>query len=1016
MKRFRFLIFSLAVAFLVSGMLSAQEATGKFIGKVTDDQGAPLPGVTIEATCARLVGKLAAVTDQDGVYRLLACPAGIYKITYALPGFTTLVRENLGLGVEQTLTVNVSLTPGVLAEEITVTGETPLVDIKSTTKGMILTKQMFESLPRGRNFDTLVTAVPGVNQEPGLGGISVDGASGSENMFFIDGTDITHIQTGLNAQDAAFEFVDEIQIKASGYAAEYGGSLGGVVNVITRSGGNEFHGEVIGYYQGSRLKGKERDSLRLDLYDITKAEYVNYEDLYGKDSWSRYEFGFNLGGYILRDRLWFFGSFLPVFDTTERNVEWTTAGFAPSDYQQDRTYWNAALKLVAQPIKDLRVSAGFINNWNKVRGDLPAREGTENPERAWSDYGFDYPNWSASLSATYTLGNNFLISARGGAFHRNQGNQGIQPTGPRYRFRSQNPNAGNVTNTMFPEIPEEFVKPRGWSNMSSSDLYVYDKDISDRQSFNLDFTYYMSASGEHAWKAGVQMVRLYKDIDNSAKYIQVHLGWDRDFIYKDTGEMVRGKYGFYSVEGGESGPYGTYGDATSIRWAIFLQDSWTPTFLDEKLTLNLGIRLEKEDLPHFYDDPIYERKAAPVRFAFTDKIAPRVGFTYDVFGDAGLKVFGSFGLYYDVMKLDSALSRYGARRWISDYYTLDDWDWTKITNGNYPGTYIHSYNHRTGGYENTEPDMKPISQSEFSFGVEKKLMENFSGSVRVVYKHLIDTIEDVGILNPAIGEVYMQANPGHGITLRLSEGGRFDDKYYRCPLPVRDYWGVNANLDKRFSDNWLGGISYTWSRLYGNYGGLASSDEWGRADPNRTGYYDQWWLNYDKNGNEILGLLNTDRVHQFKLYGSYAFDFGLTVGIVANGLSGTVVSREIDVGNWSGYYPDGRHTDGRTPFLFLTDFYAEYNLKVTQRNRVQLNVNVRNLFNAGTARRLFTEMNQGSRILSDDQRLNPWDYSLDAGTLTTFDQAYTFEKDPRYLMEYDFFPPIEVRLGVKFLF
>ena len=133
-------------------------------------------------------------------------------------------------------------------------------------------------------------------------------------MFYVDGTDITNPYVGVRGQGVAFEFVDEVQVKASGYQAEFGGSLGGVIQVITRQGGNAFHGDVIGYYSGSSLNGKERDTLRLGLYDINTAEYVNYQDLYGKDNVDRLEAGFNLGGYVIKDRFWFFGSLLPVFN------------------------------------------------------------------------------------------------------------------------------------------------------------------------------------------------------------------------------------------------------------------------------------------------------------------------------------------------------------------------------------------------------------------------------------------------------------------------------------------------------------------------------------------------------------------------------------------------------------------------------------------------------------------------------------------------------------------------------
>ena len=122
-------------------------------------------------------------------------------------------------------------------------------------------------------------------------------------------------------QGVAFEFVDEVQVKASGYQAEYGGSLGGVINVITRQGGNAFHGEVLGYYSGSRLNGKERDTLRLNPYDVNTAEYVNYQDLYGKDQVDRFEAGFNLGGYVLKDKLWFLRLLPAGLPETTRHVD-----------------------------------------------------------------------------------------------------------------------------------------------------------------------------------------------------------------------------------------------------------------------------------------------------------------------------------------------------------------------------------------------------------------------------------------------------------------------------------------------------------------------------------------------------------------------------------------------------------------------------------------------------------------------------------------------------------------------
>ena len=1002
MKKVRKLCIMLLSLILICGFVTAQESTGRIIGTVTDDQGQTLPGVTIEATNPKMVGKANSLTDTSGVYRLLALPSGIYRITFTLQGFNSVVRDGIVLSLGQTLTVDISMEVGAIEEAVTVIGEAPLIDVKSAAKGMTMNKETFESLPKGRNFDTLVSVIPGVRNEKYLGGISVDGASGSENSYYIDGMNTNDMFSGLNNQGAAFEFVEEVQIKASGYQAEFGGAMGGVINVITRSGGNEYHGALIGYYSGSALMTKERDTLRLNPFDATKAEYVNYQDLYGKDKVHQYEVGFNLGGYIFKDKVWFFASFLPAFQETTRHVEWIPEGIAPGgDYSRDYTWWNGAAKITAQLIEGLRFSGNFISNFSKYRGDLPPRDGSSDPDKEWSKFGFDYPNLSASLSADYVLGNNFIASLRGGYFHTNTTNQQVTASGPRYYFQKSDPGSQRTTNSMFPEIPSSLVKPIGWSNMGSRDLRTMKKQIRDRASVNFDLTYYIDLAGEHAWKAGVQWVRIEEDVDNTAGYEEILLGWDKPFVLHATGEVFQGKYGHYTVRGGNY-PYGTFANPKSQSWTVYLQDSWTPHFLGKKLTLNLGVRLEKEDIPSFSNLP--EFQYPPIQFGFGDKIAPRIGFVYDVFGDATTKIFGSYGLYYDVMKLGVANSYFGGFSKWNEFYTLDDWDFYQIGNGNYPGTYITTYNMRIPGFDTVDPDIKPTSQREISLGVEHKLMENISVSLRVVQKHLRYTIEDIGVLTPE-GEWYSIANPGYGYSLPKSQGGLFEDKFPPCPKAKREYWGVNLSLDKRFSDKWLAGFSYTWSRLWGNYSGLASSDEWGRTSPNHDRSWDLWFMLFDKNLKEIEGILGTDRPHQFKIYGSYAFDFGLTVGIVANGMSGIPVSRELECEVDDGYFPDGRFTDGRTPFLFFADVYTEYNLKVTEKYRIQLSLNISNVFDTKTARRKSPFINSEVIVVGDERRLAGWDYN---------DFEYT--QDPRFLQGMDFVPPLEARIGVKFIF
>src|SRR5512143_3051917 len=232
----RLLIYAFVACLTMSGLIYAQIVPeGRINGRVADVQGNPLPGVNVEAVSPKLIGKALAVTDATGVYRLMALPSGIYEITYTIQGFKTLIRKGIILELSQTLALNVTLEQATIEEQVTVVGESPLIDVKSTVKGQIMTKETYMTLPRGRTFDSLVSTIAGV---------SVDGASGAENVFFADGADVTNFHLGTKGQNVVLELLDEVKVTASGYNAEYGGSMGGVINIITRSGGNQYHGDL----------------------------------------------------------------------------------------------------------------------------------------------------------------------------------------------------------------------------------------------------------------------------------------------------------------------------------------------------------------------------------------------------------------------------------------------------------------------------------------------------------------------------------------------------------------------------------------------------------------------------------------------------------------------------------------------------------------------------------------------------------------------------------------------------
>jgi hypothetical protein len=1019
----KLLMLLVAAVVMFGGITFAQEQSGEVIGTVVLEDGSAIPGVAVEAEGTALVGKKATVTSENGAFRLMALPSGEYEFTFTLEGFKTVKRKGIRVDIGRTYKLDVVMETGAIRQEIVVTGKSPVIDVRKSASAVNISKEIFTKLPKGRDFMTIVTQTAGLNFESEFqnaderadgdyaAGVSFDGASASENTFYIDGVDTTTLYEGKAGAGVNFDFIEEVQVKSSGYAAEYGGSMGGVISVITRSGGNEFHGQVGAYYDGSVLSGAERPVLRVNPFDEDLAEYVTYP----KDKMNRFEPGFGFGGYLLKDKLWFFGSFMPKFQTTERNgnnwpvpnpvtenpISTIFAGethFSGSNVftRKDTTY-QASLKLTAQLANNLRLSISGTMDSSNWKGELPATDGSGNPEKDYAKFGFKQPKMTIGGNVDYTLGNNLMVNASLGYFHADNV-QLVGPTEPRYLFLTTNADVEGVS--------QEWVRPRNWANYTVDDGYQTTKEIETKLTGTFDVTYYANLAGEHVFKAGVQMVRVGVDKDSAYPFNYYRFYWGRDYEHSDA-QTRPTTLGYVEVRD----PFGVKAKVDSTRWAVYLQDSWT---ISEKFTLNIGARVEKEDIPAFA--PGYE---PPVRFDFFDKFAPRVGFAYDIFGDSSLKIFGSFGIYYDVMKLEMAEGSYGGFKWLSHYYDMIDPDWYNVykqtthpqTGGLYGGQYYETRNWRAVSFDTTQPDMKPYQKNEFTFGVQKTLTEDWTISGRFLYNNIVNAIEDIGVL---IGgsEHYYNGNPG---SAWIQE--KYDEAQAAGTMPegivatkaVRKYTSATINLDRKFKNNWLGGISYTWSRLYGNFAGLASSDEHGRKSPSVERYFDGWFLTYNQDGEDYLGLLATDRPHQFKLYGAYTFDWGLTLGMNAYAMTGTPLQTEVYLNDMQGFYPLGRGNLGRNPFIWQVDLYAEYNLKLSEKYTLNFNVNVTNVTNNDIAQRTYTLYNNAKINVEEQTLLDGWDY-------VDMVEEKGAHLDPQYLKQYRFMDSIAARIGVKFLF
>jgi outer membrane receptor protein involved in Fe transport len=563
-------------------------------------------------------------------------------------------------------------------------------------------------------------------------------------------------------------------------------------------------------------------------------------------------------------------------------------------------------------------------------------------------------------------------------------------------------------NCPFPEIPSSLQQLSGFADLSPSTRNVRDKY--SRLGLNLDGTYYANLGGQHTFKVGMQWERLGNDVLTGAQAQTVTLQWNASRTTLDEPpRQVRGAYGYYTV----ARSY-TEGKIDSNNIGLYVQDAWT---LNNKLTLNLGIRADKEDIPS------YRPENPGITFGFGDKIAPRVGFAYDVQGDGKWKAYGSWGMFYDIQKLEMPRGSWGADKWVDYHYTLDTFNWPTINcegpvGTGCPGTFIElaDRRHVANDPENflVDPDLKPMRSQEVTIGLDHELTRTMSVGVRYAHKQVDYAIEDVGIQVAGVGEIFMIANPGYGIAEFTLSGS-----CPSCPAQPpaqRDYDGIEFRLRKRLSNRWSMNTSYLYSRLYGNYSGLASSDENGRTSPNVNRVFDGIYMSFDESGQPTYGRLQTDRPHQFKFQGTYDMPWGTGVGLNYYLESGTPQQSTFTMKSVP-VFDGGRGNLGRTGSLNQTDLYIWHEFGLPGNMRVHASMNIDNLFDQDTVTRLFTTRYRDALPVGDAQFFQGVNTAalvqqLNSDASTSND----IRPDPRFGQADQFLGARAIRVQAKFIF
>jgi hypothetical protein len=624
----------------------------------------------------------------------------------------------------------------------------------------------------------------------------------------------------------------------------------------------------------------------------------------------------------------------------------------------------------------------------------------------------------------WTLTNTTLFSVRAGYMSDNYKDTGVD-TSQTYEYYTSSVGLAGV--------PAQYQQPAGYSNLPR--IEVTQDDKTTRKFIAGELTQAFHAAGSHTLKAGFGFLRNANDVTSgypNGGFVTLY--WDSAYTSPITNETGRGEYGYYTID-----DIGNFGATSGDIWHFFAQDSWQ---VSPRLTLNLGVRLEKETIPSFRPDI----KEYAIQFGWGDKVAPRVGFAWDVAGDGKVKLSAAYGRYFDWTKYEISRGAFGSDVWTTRYRSLDNPDPTLLSRDALTGTNLldgnpDSFrNHRTYGFDSVDPDIKPMAQDTFNAGVEYQLSPNTVVGVNYVYTNLLRTIEDIGsVVNG--DEVYIYANPGEGLAQTMLTYTNTEE--FPTPKAKRTYHAVELTVNRRFADNWFLGGSYVWSRLYGNYPGIVNTDEiivpgraWTtsqqqggtstRPGTNVSRAWDADALLWDSHGNVgVDGLLPVDRTHTFKLYGSYHFDFGTTLGFNFYGASGTPLSRQVGDQFSIPLLVDGRGSLGRTDFLTQTDIYVSHDIPLGGDKRLRLELNVLNVFNQRTERVVYSQVNRW-RVNSSAMNTLPIDlaqgYDYNALLNQTPDASRPPDvnrsgyEDPRYGQPQYWNPGLQARLAVRFIF
>jgi hypothetical protein len=878
MVRSRFLVLLVVLLACAAPLFAATYGTVKVLA--TDSAGAAIPGATVEATSPVFIGTRTAVTDASGVALLTGLVPGSYTVKVSLSGFQT-VTTNAKVSQNEVTDVAATLAMSSVSESITVTAEAPIVETKRATVSDHVTLAEVEALPVARDYRGYAQLVTGVNVVPNGGGDStpVDpaskggnnyrdrdrgyhrttGGTGSrDNVYYLDGLNITDMTTGTGAMTFNNEVILEQEVITSGVPAEFSGGRGFVGNIVTKSGGNDFAGSVNYYLQKpSFYSGFKTSDTRLQ---------TNLED--------KWDAAATLGGPIWRDRAWFFLSAQKRENSDEVNLS-TSAAATPTvaEYLNERE--NVFGKVTVKPTESLTVIGQYFSDPRKISGSTDVNVPVNRHAQ------FEDTPKTMSLSGQYIIGSSVILDGRIGRFEEE------------YSESPLHPEAG-LSNTILyasgVSVPAYQRQLGGYG--------VLFEEKSEKQQYDLAGTFFLNALGSHTIKVGAQ-TNEWKDSTNSSipglqsyssianQYSGINFAdartqgifiTDYAFIFNaivrepnsaafkaldanHDGTLSQAEY--------DAGKFSTRNDAgvnffrnlvvqeginnvTQNSNVFYAQDDW----VHGNFAVNGGLRIE--DFEYLASDGSTIIDMDPT-------FSPRLGVTYDIGGQGKQKITAFYGKYFDPLRMDMVhfAGNITGRILHEQMFVGNEWFTYRIRG---------SAERRDAAFA---PNLKNQSQEEFAltYGINLSPTLGFTAQAyRRTDQNLIEDYDpyvyfgccgfDGTHANTpfALGPEDFGFGPGEILPGKIN--------FFLANLlgAERRTNGIDLSLEKRFSNNWTGSIQYSWKDAKGNTNSDANADLQGdlvEVDPRQPYMY---------------GRLPGTIPNQIKLYGMYRTPWNLEVG------------------------------------------------------------------------------------------------------------------------------------------